>query len=127
MKYFWKNAYSVQNDLLDSQHKKIFELLNELEEMTIQYNEEKIIEILNSIDEDLSEHFRTEEGLMKDVVPDSMYEDHCKEHVFFINEIKKLKANISIFISLELINMLRDLIISHLLGTDQEYIPYLKD
>ncbi len=60
----WKSDYSVKNKLIDSQHKSLNEIINELYEMDVKKDEKRARELLNEFVEKLDEHFDTENKLM---------------------------------------------------------------
>lgn len=55
----WKDAYSVGNELLDNQHKRLIELANELN------GDADLGEVLDGLREYGEAHFRAEESLLE--------------------------------------------------------------
>ena len=55
----WKDEYSVGNDLLDEQHKRLIEAVNELN------GGAALGEVLATLRQYGDEHFRTEEGMLE--------------------------------------------------------------
>ena len=72
----WKDAYSVGNEVLDSQHKALIELVNELTE------DADLADVLAGLRRYGDEHFRTEETLLEAAgYPD--IEEHRTYHLAF--------------------------------------------
>ena len=72
----WKDAYSVGNEVLDSQHRRLIELVNDLS------READLAVVLAGLREYGDTHFRTEESLLAAAAyPD--LEEHRKYHEAF--------------------------------------------
>ena len=72
----WKDAYSGGNELLDSQHKQLIELVNQLT------GEAALPDVLEGLRRYADTHFQTEEGLLEAAdYPD--LEEHQKYHAAF--------------------------------------------
>jgi len=53
--------------------------------------------------------------------------DHKKEHAGFIDKVIDFQKGFEegrIMMSMEIMNFLRDWLVSHIQGTDQKYIPF---
>ncbi len=62
----WKSDYSVKNKLIDSQHKELNEIINQLYELDPEKDSKQIRKLLNDFVDKLEEHFDTENNLMKE-------------------------------------------------------------
>ncbi len=87
----WSDDYALGIEIIDNQHKKIFDTLNKLYDSFINGDGDKkynrSIERLLSIS---AHHFSTEEGLMRDSGY-SEYFDHLQEHKLFTWQVSQLQ------------------------------------
>ena len=120
----WSEKYSVNNFLLDSQHKKLVSIINEL------HTAMKIArakEIMNTIFDELiwytKEHFRTEEQIMlKFNYP--AFNEHKLEHEKLTNRVIDLQNEYKegkSLITMETMTFLKNWLINHIEGTDKKY------
>ncbi|MBN2891007.1 MAG: hemerythrin family protein [Bacteroidales bacterium] len=125
----WKNEYSVNNEEIDKQHKRLFELINDF------FNSFQLGQAEDSLSETIIEtinytkyHFEYEEKILKECrYPE--YNIHFKEHVDF-------KAKIYVFhekfengdfeVAYDLMLFLRDWLIKHVMLEDQKYKNHIK-
>lgn len=125
---------SVGNELIDTQHKKLINLINNII-ISIQNNDqiddiEKIIEDAVSYTQF---HFSAEENLFVELLLDK--DDiiqHKKEHQDFINKVnglyeeikkdKSIKNNYGIEMMTELFHFLREWLIHHIMITDRQLL-----
>lgn len=128
----WKEAYSCNIQEIDKQHKRLFELGAEVNEIISLKDEldhyDEIIKVLNELKDYAVYHFGYEEELMAQYGFKEL-EEHKTEHAAFVNKIsaffskdidadqRKIKMDIIIFIA--------DWIEKHILQTDQKYKVYL--
>ncbi len=83
----WNKEYSVGVTKLDNQHKKIIKIVNEaIGQQFSQPNEKEIEEILDSLQDYIREHFKTEEEYMLKHQY-SGYEEQRNEHNQFIDRL----------------------------------------
>jgi hemerythrin-like metal-binding protein len=120
----WNEKFSVSVDSIDDQHRKLFGIINRLNESV------KTKALKNTINELISEleaytrvHFSAEERIWaKHNYPDII--SHKKMHKYFTDEIANIKSSFSqdIFSSTpqSLLNFLRDWLIQHILGEDKK-------
>lgn len=124
----WKDEYSVGIDSIDQQHKKLINLINQLQTaVDFSTGEEFEREALDELVAYTKTHFTFEEGLMEDNgYPD--FEPHKAQHAKMIKKVEEVLAgyeqdrdtamkNASLF--------LKDWLINHINGTDKEYSSYL--
>jgi hemerythrin-like metal-binding protein len=79
----WKEEYSVGNDLLDAQHRRLIELVNRVD------GEESLDDILAELERYAEEHFRDEERLLESVgYPDLDKQQH--QHAAFSSWLERL-------------------------------------
>ena len=90
----WKDSYSIGIDLIDNQHKHLFDIGNQAYELlknglkTDKYDE--IVLIIEDLRNYTKYHFKSEEDYMFKVNY-SGYEDQKKEHTNFIKKIDEIR------------------------------------
>jgi len=124
----WKDEYSVGLDSIDQQHKKLINLINQLQ-TAVDYStgEEFEREALDELVDYTKTHFTFEEGLMEDNgYPD--FEAHKAQHVKMIKEVEKVLSMYEEDHDTAMdnaVNFLKDWLIHHINGTDKEYSSFL--
>ena len=113
---------------IDSQHRKLASLMNELEAaLDTHSNKPGALKILKQILTLSTSHFAREEDMMDThAFPDLDF--HQNEHFFFedlVYEIEDAVTEDEITLALEKLGLLSDWFIDHIRKTDQEYLPYL--
>jgi hemerythrin len=120
----WSEKYSVNNFLLDSQHKKLIAIINELHTaMKVSRGNEIMQTIFDELIWYTKEHFRTEEQIMlKFNYP--AFNKHKEEHEKLTEQVLKLQKSYKdrkIIITMETMNFLKDWLINHIECTDKKY------
>ena len=124
----WKDDYSVGIDSIDQQHKKLLNLINQLQ-TAVDYStgEEFEREALDELVDYTKTHFTYEEGLMRDNdYPD--FEPHKAQHEKMFAKVGEVLAEYEQDQDTAMANAaeyLRDWLINHINGTDKEYSSYL--
>ena len=124
----WKDDYSVGIDSIDQQHKKLLNLINQLQ-TAVDYStgEEFEREALDELVDYTKTHFTYEEGLMRDNdYPD--FEPHKLQHEKMFEKVREVLAEYEQDQDTAMANAaeyLRDWLINHINGTDKEYSSYL--
>jgi hemerythrin len=120
----WSEKYSVHNFLLDSQHKKLVAVINELHEaMRIGKAKNILQKIFDELISYTKEHFNTEEQMMLK----ANYADfklHKLEHEKLTQKVIELQNNYregSVLLSMDVMNFLKDWLINHIEKTDKKY------
>ena len=126
----WKDEYSVGIAQIDTQHKKLVSLLNDLYGAMKEGKGNEILDqVLKGLVDYTKTHFATEENLMK-MHKFPGYEDHKKKHEAMAGHVlglyEKLKQDKK-FNTLEIANYLKDWLKNHILGTDKLYRAFLND
>lgn len=127
----WRDSLSIGIEKIDNQHK---ELLVRFDKLLNACQEGKGIAELKTLQQFLEEyvhtHFGDEEALQKlHHYPD--YEIHKKEHVYFIEQLKKLKEEtdkegISTHHVVETNNMLLKWLLNHISKVDTKLGAFIK-
>lgn len=124
----WKNEYSVGISSIDQQHKKLINLINQLQ-TAVKYStgEEFEREALDELVKYTKTHFTYEEGLMEqNGYPD--FEPHKSQHVRMIKKVEEVLAEYERDRDTAMTNaldFLREWLINHINGTDKEYSSFL--
>ena len=123
--FTWSDKYSIGNTEIDNQHKKLFDIINRLFDISLGRNE---VDTVEAVMEDLVSytdyHFKFEELHMRDVG----YKDinkHIVEHNFFTNEIifaKRRQIQDKSNIDNKLIVFLCTWLIQHVTEEDRKYV-----
>ncbi len=124
----WNDSYNVNVKLFDSQHKQLFDLINQLHDsMMVGKGKEVMAEVLKSLLNYTKTHFADEERLLKmHKYPD--YERQVKEHDLFVQqiaELQKKQTEGNAAITLTTLNFLRDWLQKHINGDDKKYSGFL--
>ena len=124
----WKEEYSVNIEEIDNQHKRLFELLNELNSsMRIGQGRQVIDKIIKQLVSYTEYHFSIEEKYFK-MFNYEFAEEHIREHQEFIEKIQKFQKEYEegkLTVTLEVLEFLNNWIKHHILGNDKKYVPYL--
>ncbi|MBU4011982.1 MAG: bacteriohemerythrin, partial [Proteobacteria bacterium] len=124
----WDEKFSVHVEIIDSQHKKLFESINTLLQLM---EKEIIIEDLEEILDDMFDyfdyHFSSEEKLIKS---HPEFEHHRQRHLEFINNVKeynnKFLAKDPEIIAEKMFVFLSEWLQNHILREDRYSFDYLQ-
>jgi hemerythrin len=123
----WSSNLSVNVAEIDTQHKKLIEMINELDSAMKQGKGRTILGgIINGLIEYAGSHFATEEKYFDQFrYPES--HSHRSAHTEFVKNVSKFKDNFdkgSLSITIEVMNFLKDWLRNHILRDDKKYTPY---
>ena len=124
----WKDEYNVGIDSIDQQHRKLVNLINQLQ-TAVDYStgEEFEREALDELVDYTKTHFIYEEGLMEDNgYPD--FEAHRAKHRAMIAEVEAVLAEYEQDHDRAMedaVTFLKSWLINHINGTDKQYSSYL--
>lgn len=126
----WDNSYSVQNDEIDAQHKKWFEMFNDLHETLLSREPKDYNSItenaLQSMKDYALNHFGFEEEYMRSInYPD--LEHHQAIHKQFAQKIDEYQNNFRagrLLLNSEIIQVMKDWLRSHILEEDKKYCDF---
>jgi len=125
----WHKRYSVGNEILDSQHKEMFDVINTLyADISTETKHIDIKKIFRYLYQYANIHFREEENAMQACAYPELF-PHKIMHWLYVRKIdyfmkQFLDANIDIQYSL--LPFLKNWLKYHILNVDQRYISYLK-
>ncbi len=126
----WKDSFSVGNESIDEDHKKLLGMINQLQTAAHYQTDEALIEsTLNELIDYTKYHFKREEELMKEYnYPD--IEEHMKEHTAMVKKVSGFIDEYRIDKTRTIDNVilfLKTWLLNHINGSDQKYAPYLKE
>ncbi len=120
----WSSGYSVGVAEIDSQHKKLIDMINSLHSaMTENKGADVSKKIVFDIVAYTQTHFECEENYMRKFNYQG-YPSHKKEHDEFAQKAISLKERVEgkgFVLSLEILNMLKAWLQGHIMGTDKKY------
>ncbi len=118
----WDKAFCVGHEKIDAQHKKLFDIAQELHEY--RNDKKKILVILKELLSYTKYHFTDEEKYMESINYKDL-ENHKKRHVAIINSLVHTVANINSFTMDELFQKLaviiNEYIVKHILIEDKKF------
>lgn len=126
----WNPGYSVGNDILDGQHKKLLALCNEaascLQDDTV-VGDEQFHLILDELLKYAREHFSTEESILASISYPEL-EQQKTEHFDYVESLTDflLKASGGHLDKAGVYQFLSDWWLRHILESDMYYKPYLQ-
>ena len=126
----WNASYSVQVAAMDSQHQRLFELINKLHDAMGQgKGNETLPEIFENLIQYTKSHFAAEEALLiRYKYPD--FPAHKKLHDDLIAKVIQLQKQFlagDLSVSIQTRDFLNKWLIEHIKGNDQKYGIYLKE
>ncbi|MCX6120703.1 MAG: bacteriohemerythrin [Ignavibacteriales bacterium] len=125
----WNDAFSVDIQKIDEQHKKFFSLVNLLYDSIMQGKGEEVVgSVLNELQQYVIFHFKSEESWMKLYHYPDMNK-HMLEHQEGAQKINHLvleyeRGNKTV--DIELLKFLSEWLQHHILEVDRKYIPYFQ-
>jgi len=125
----WDEKYSVGLESIDTQHKTLVGLINQLHEaMKLGRSKELIKPTLDSLTKYTKEHFTFEEEKMQAVNYPGLAE-HRNQHEEFVKKVDAFVADYDAGragLTFAIINFLRDWLLHHIADTDKKYSSYLQ-
>ncbi len=120
----WEDKYSVNIRDIDAQHKKLFDLVNELfDAMRVGKGKEVLGVVLDELIRYTDYHFSAEEQLLKSISYPG-FGTHKTAHDLLTSRAKKLRQAFeegNRMISMDVMNFLRDWLNVHILEEDMKY------
>ena len=122
--FAWKNSYSVENSLIDSQHQELFKIASQaFKKVPKDKKMQKIKDTLEKLFQYFQEHFKDEEAYMKEIKYDKL-ERHIKIHQTIIenlNDFIKAASEMTIKeIEKKLKDFIEDSLVEHILQEDKK-------
>jgi hemerythrin len=125
----WKDTYSVHIEEIDDQHRRLFGIINELHDaMKERRGKEVLGSILSELFHYTHYHFATEEKYFL-IHNYPSFDVHKSEHDLMRSLVADLKRKFDAGdekMTVEVMDLLRDWLSDHVLGSDQKYGSFLK-
>ena len=123
----WTDDLSVKVSQIDNQYKKLVDLINSLHNAMKERKTNEVLSVtINELVKYALEHFKTEERYF-DKYSYPMTEQHKKEHDNFVGKVDAFKGDFDsgkMMLSLEIMNFLKDWLVSHIKKTDMAYSDF---
>ncbi|MCF6355944.1 MAG: bacteriohemerythrin [Candidatus Polarisedimenticolaceae bacterium] len=123
----WNSSLSVGIDVIDGQHRRIVDYINELNVAHLENDRDKVLEVLTGLVDYTLTHFIFEEELMEKAgYP--LSDAHKKVHKTFVAHINKFveQHNSGKDITRRLMSMLQVWLTNHIKNDDKDYVPLVK-
>jgi hemerythrin len=126
----WEDKYSVGVAEIDAQHKKMFEMINNLfHALEKSKAQEQLQPIIKGFIDYAQYHFATEEKYFNEYnYPQK--DEHTQAHNMYtkkINELLKQSIEDKTLTSVQLMDFVEDWWIQHVTGMDQQYAKFFND
>ncbi|MGD2034404.1 MAG: bacteriohemerythrin [Bacteroidales bacterium] len=124
----WEPAFNLGIPEIDAQHRKIIDLINDLNKALVEdKTNQKIGKILDEMSEYAKVHFKTEERYFEES-DFPLMKEHKAQHEYFINKIITLRENFddNLSVTFRLMKFLRNWWTNHILDADREYVEIVK-
>lgn len=128
MKMNWRSEYNTGIEVIDDQHKRILDYINEIEDVRSTHDQARIKEVLDNIVDYTQSHFTFEESLQEEAeykyrVP------HKRVHDLFIKKIENYRDRFLMgqAIEEELHQILTKWLINHIQHDDADYVGAVKE
>ncbi|MGE5483106.1 MAG: bacteriohemerythrin [Bacteroidota bacterium] len=126
----WQQNYSVNVDMLDRQHQKLIDLINELHSAMAGGQGRAVLgNVLAGLGEYTRVHFATEENYMQKYGYPG-YEQHQTQHQFFVNKLDQFRQDFAagrFTVTQDVLSFLRDWLINHIKGSDKAYSRFFNE
>ena len=127
----WDDSYSVNNAVMDAQHKEWIAIYNKLDHILLQGSSSELstaaAETLLAMQEYANYHFRQEEQYLKEVnYPDLVA--HRRLHTDFDDQVYTYNRKIrngELILNSEVLSILKNWLHNHILQEDQKYSAFL--
>jgi hemerythrin len=120
----WNDSYSVKVQRLDDEHKKLFDIINQLHEgMKAGRGKDVLQNVIDQLLRYTEQHFKSEEGLLQQAGYPELT-THMALHQQFVSKIKGFSKDFqsgAAAISVDMLEYLRNWLAQHIQGTDHQY------
>ena len=124
----WDKKYEVGVSVMDQQHMKLFDMINEFyNSLKLKSGNDAFLELIDKMSEYAIYHFSTEQELFYNCkYPE--YEEHKNQHDEFIEKIVDVKQLIesgNLVVSIEITDFLKNWITNHIAVCDKKSAEFL--
>ncbi len=126
--WVWDSALDIGIDVIDGQHRRIVDYINDLHEAHTKHDHDQVTQILLGLVDYTVTHFAFEEDLMAQAgYP--LSDSHKKVHESFIAHIKNYKKEHEKGrdIARKLMSELQIWLTNHIKNEDRHYVPYANE
>lgn len=124
----WDQSFSVKVERCDSEHRKLFDLINALyDAMKVGKGRAVLQQIVSELSDYTQTHFRAEEGLMERAKYPGLA-GHRLEHQRFVAKVHDFKKDLDAGIggnAVAVLEFLKDWLAKHIKTIDQKYSTHL--
>lgn len=126
----WSDKYSVGDNMMDTHHQKLFDILNHLLDAMKEGRGEEVLDTqLDKLSSYAKYHFDAEEKLMADInYPGLIPQQHA--HKAFLDKVVEYKADVlagnASFVIASVVTTVKEWLKQHILTMDLQYESYLK-
>ncbi|HEX4038421.1 MAG TPA: bacteriohemerythrin [Acidobacteriaceae bacterium] len=126
----WNDRLLVGVSVIDQDHKRLVRMLNELYDAIARGDGQAVVgDLLNRLELYTQDHFQREEALFtQSTYPHTAA--HRRQHEWMRAKVAALQTSFREGTlgapSLQLITILKDWLFDHILGIDQQIVPYLR-
>ncbi len=125
----WSDSYTVNSAAIDSQHKKLFTLVNDLHDAMMQGKGKDVLgATLDALMDYTRVHFGDEERMLEKLKYPEL-PNQKTEHTLFISKISELQAQHKagkLAVTLPVLDFLKNWLVNHILKNDKKYAAYIK-
>lgn len=126
----WSAGLDIRIADIDNQHMKLVDIINALYDAMREGKGKNILEtILDEMADYSVEHFAYEEKILTDNGYPGL-NPHKMQHNEFVRKVNQFKQDFAsgkMLVSIEVLNFLRDWLVSHIADSDKKYAVYLSD
>ena len=123
----WTSDLEIGVPVIDSQHQRIVDYINQVHVAHLHHSREELMEVLDGLVDYTISHFAFEETLMEEAGY-AFIKAHKKVHVLFCRRIEEYcnKAKAGQDVTDELLHTLQTWLINHIKHDDRDYSPVVK-
>jgi len=93
MELAWSKKMSIGNEIIDTEHKKILDLVNEVESVIKKKDSALFMQALDMLEKFTRSHFEHEEKIAHAI--DFPFEEHDMEHQYILGEFRAIKDRVA--------------------------------
>lgn len=124
----WRDAMSIEHDMIDNDHKRLIELINAYEKAIVDRKSEKLVGTFEQLIGYAKGHFMREEELLHKIgfIQENEHK-HC--HEVLMDHLQQFHDNLrqaSGFDPDAVSLFLRNWLVNHVLNEDKKMVPYIR-
>lgn len=126
----WHDSFSVNNVVIDNQHKKLIDIINRFYDTVMSNKDRAVIsEIFEELKNYTNYHFKAEESMLEKV--NYLYlQDHKVQHQGFVDKLNDLEQKFmlkKLTVNFEMMGFLRTWLVEHIMNEDKRYMKFLNN